>query len=143
MLRRLVLMIAVTLSMIVSLSARTKPAAVVDEDSLAALAIADSFLHAWQAHDEEAGILLLSDRLREHSSQDDVSIFFSTAHSEQAYEISRGRKLAPGRYQFPITLWQTSTAKSSGAPRPGMKPHATSLIVTRAPKGDWLIDKLP
>lgn len=143
MLRQFVLLSMVTISLSLSLRARTKPVPASDEDSVAALATADKFLSAWQAHDEEAGILLLSDHLREHASQDDVFVFFSAGHSEAAFEISQARKLAPGRYQFAVTLWQTATAKSTVGSHTRMKPHATSLIVTRTPKGDWLVDKLP
>lgn len=124
-------------------AARTKPAAPLplDPDYLSALAAANNFLHAWQAHDEESGMLLLSDNLREHSTADAVSFFFS-AHPQQAYEIARGRKLAPGRYQFPITLWQSPPSRS-GAATPHPRPVSTTLVVTRTPKDDWLVDNLP
>jgi|HubBroStandDraft_6_1064221.scaffolds.fasta_scaffold743950_2 hypothetical protein len=122
------------------LAARTKPAPPpLDPDYLAALAAANNFLHAWQAHDEESGMLLLSDQLREHSTIAAVSSFFS-AHPQQTYEIARGRKLSAGRYQFPITLWQAPTI-SAGFPH--LKPHAATLVVTCTPKDDWLIDNLP
>lgn len=123
----------------VPMAGRTKPAPPVDPDYIAALAAANNFLHAWQAHDEEAGMILLSDQLREHSTVAAVSSFFS-AHPEQTYEIIRGRKLASGRYQFPIVLWQTP-ANPTFAPHP--KPHACTLIVSRNPNDDWLVDNLP
>jgi len=112
--------------------ARSKP------DYVAALAAANNFLHAWQAHDEESGMLLISDDLRLHSTADAVSLFFS-AHPQQTYEIARGRKLAPGRYQFPITLWQLSSPSTTSHP----KPHTTTLYLVRTPKNDWLVDNLP
>jgi hypothetical protein len=122
-----------------SLSGRTKPAPPVDPEYISALTAANNFLHAWQAHDEEAGMLLLSDQLREHSTVAAVSTFFS-AHPQQTYEITRGRKLANGRYQFPITLWQ---APASSASTSHPKPHTSMLLVTRTAKDDWLIDNLP
>lgn len=138
MFRRFVLICAVAV-FATSLPARTKPAPPLDPDYVSALATANAFLHAWQSHDEEAGILLLSDDLRQHSSADAVSIFFSS-HPQQTYEIARGHKLSPGRYQFPITLWQISSANAI-APHP--KSHATTLIVVCTPKNDWLVDNLP
>jgi len=119
--------------------ARSKPASPpIDPDYVAALAAANNFLHAWQAHDEESGMLLISDDLRLHSTADAVSLFFS-AHPQQTYEIARGRKLAPGRYQFPITLWQLSSPSTTSHP----KPHTTTLYLVRTPKNDWLVDNLP
>ena len=117
--------------------ARTKPSPI-DPEYLPALTAANNFLHAWQSHDEESGILLLSDRLREHTTAEAVSVFFSI-HPQQAYEIARGRKVSAGRYQFPVTLWQTPN--SGATPHP--KPRAAMLIVTRTPKNDWLVDNLP
>jgi len=130
------LLLAVLLAL--PLAARTRPTSPLDPDYIAALTVANNFLHAWQTHDAETGILLLSDPLREHSSTDAVSLFFS-ARQQQTYEIARGRRLSLGRYQFPVTLWQ---APNSGVnPRP--KPRATTLILTLTPKDDWLVDNLP
>jgi hypothetical protein len=137
---RFVLICTVAFSTL-SLAARTKPAPPVDPDYLAALSAANNFLHAWQAHDEESGMLLLSDQLREHSTVAAVSSFFS-ARPQQTYEITRGHKLAPGRYQFPITLWQAPGA-NSGSIAVHPKPRTAILVVARTPKDDWLIDNLP
>jgi hypothetical protein len=143
MFRRRLLTTAFILAVSLSIAARTKPSPAVDRDYISALAAANNFLRAWQAHDEEAGILLLSDRLREQTSEDAISALFSSAHSEQAYEITRGRKLSPGRYQFPVTLWQMpATQPGTNPPHHWTQPHPTSLIVTRTLKDDWLIDKL-
>jgi hypothetical protein len=135
---------AFILVLALSIAARTKPSPAADQDYISALAAANNFLHALQSHDEEAGILLLSDRLREHTSEDAISGLFSSVHPEQAYEISRGRKLSPGRYQFPVTLWEMPVAQpGTNAPHHWTQPRTTSLIVTRTLKDDWLIDKLP
>jgi hypothetical protein len=130
-------LICVLVCLSLPLPARTRPAPPLDPDYLAALAAANNFLHAWQSHDEESGMLLLSDQVRQHSTVAAVSSFFS-AHPNQTYEITRGRKLSPGRYQFPVTLWQAAPAANSHP-----KPHVAALIVTRTPKDDWLIDNLP
>jgi hypothetical protein len=116
----------------------TTPSA--DHDYVIALATADRFLHAWQTDDEEAGILMLTDQVKQQSSEDAVHYFFSSSESARAsYEIGHGRKLAHGRYEFPVALFLTP---SRSGPR---RTHAqtSALIVVKAGKADWAIDKLP
>ena len=74
-----------------------------DSEYVFALGAANDFLHAWQTQDREAGFLLLTDRLKQRSSEDALVDFFSRkACRGQSFEIARGKKLAPGRYRFPI-----------------------------------------
>ena len=124
-------------------NSRTKPSPAADPDYVVALSAANQFLHAWQAHDEEAGILLLTDRLREHTREEYLAALLVASPTPQAYEIFRGRKLAAGRYQFPIALWQSSAPNPPSTAHHSPHPRVTTLIVTRTPKDDWLIDKLP
>ena len=112
----------------------------VDPDYIAALGTADRFLHAWQSQDEEAGVLLLSDRIRQRTPEDQVHSFFSSStDTRSSYEIGRGKKLAAGRYQFPVALLQHS-ARSG---QKWMHPLISALIVARSGKNDWVVDKLP
>ena len=143
MFRRPLLLISIVLGVITLVPARTKPAPPVDPDYVDALTAANSFLHAWQAHDAESGILLLTDNLRERTSAETVAAFFSAIYPQQAYEISRGRKLSPGRYQFPVTLWHITATSGASPTRAAVKPHLTTLIISRDSKADWLVDKLP
>ena len=114
----------------------TPPA--VDSDYVLALSTANDFLHAWQVQDRETGILLLTDRLKQRTSEIALMNFFSSpAPCTQSFEIQRGKKLAPGRYRFPVSLFQ----KTSGAKR--MRPQPSSLVVVRTGKSEWSIDKLP
>jgi hypothetical protein len=64
------------------------------------------------------------------------SFFSPTPGTQQAFEISRGKKLRPGRYSFPVILLETS---------PGEAVHRrfSHIIVTRAGKDEWTVDKLP
>jgi hypothetical protein len=104
-----------------------------------ALATADRFLHAWQTQDEEAGILLLTDRLKQRTSQDAVQEFFSSgAVTRESFEIGRGKKLGPNRYAFPVALFQ----KSPGHAHKWMRPQNSGLVVVKA-GSDWAIDQLP
>jgi hypothetical protein len=118
--------------------AKTKPpAATVDRDYIAALASANQFLHAWQAQDHEAGLVMLSDAAKQRSSEERLQSFFAPASgTQQAFEISHGKKLEPGRYSFPVVLLETA---------PGHAAHRrlSHIIVTRAGKEEWAVDKLP
>ena len=131
--------LTLVLALALPLSARTKPKAVptVDPDYIFALATATKFLYAWQTHDQETAALLLSDHAREHIDEGALAAFFS-AHTEQAYELSPGRKLAHGHYQFPVALY---TAPAD--PHHWTHPRTTSLQIVHTPKGDWLVDNLP
>src|ERR1700758_2062099 len=82
--------------------ARTKPRLVAfDRDYSSALATADRFLHAWQTRDAESGILLLTDRVREHTAEERMQEFFSAErNATSSFEIGRGKKLAGNRYEF-------------------------------------------
>lgn len=112
----------------------------VDHDYVVALATADRFLHAWQTDDEEAGILLLTDHLKKQSSEDAVHDFFSSSdYARTSYEIGHGRKLAPGRYEFPVALFQSPSRTGHRQTHP----QTSALIVVKASKSDWAIDKLP
>lgn len=109
---------------------------VIDQDYIAALAAANRFLQAWQSQDHETVVLLLTDKVKQHTKEEALDAFFAPSpRTQQAYEISSGKKLAPGRYVFAVTLF------NSGAAKPAHR--FSRLIVTRAGKNDWAIDKLP
>jgi len=122
------------------LAARRKvPAPVVNTDYIVALSAANHFLHAWQTSDQETGILMLTNRLKQKTSEDALSNFFSSASNRpQSFEIERGRRLAPGRYKFPVTLFH-----NPGAANRRMNPRSSALVVVHAGKDDWAIDRLP
>ncbi len=118
--------------------ARTRPAlkhasAAVDADYISALTTANRFLQAWQNHDQETGLLLLSDAAKQKTSADNLENFFSSRLP--AYEITRGKRVGD-RYCFSVVLFdggENSRAR-----------HAYSeLVVRRAGKNDWSIDTLP
>lgn len=111
-----------------------------DQDYVFALATADHFLHAWQNQDEEAGILLFTDRLKQRMDEDLVEAFFSSrTATRQGFEIGRGKKLAAGRYEFPVALFQ----KAFGHGRKRIHPATSALVVVKSGKNDWAIDQLP
>jgi hypothetical protein len=111
-----------------------------DSDYVLALGAANDFLHAWQTQDREAGFLLLTDRLKQRSSEDALVTFFSRrACRAQSFEIARGKKLARGRYRFAVSLFQ----QPAGSGSRWIRPQASSLVVVRTGAREWSIDKLP
>ena len=104
-----------------------------DPAYVSALAAADKFLQAWQARDEEAGVMLLSDRLRQHTNEEVVRRWFA-ASGEQGFEVSSGKKLGAGRYQFAVELWTAD----------GRRTHRrTGMVVLVSAGGEWLVEKMP
>jgi hypothetical protein len=119
-----------------SSEARTRSAPpAVDRDYVSALAAANRFLAAWQAQDQENGLVMLTDAAKEHVSEDRLDEFFSPG-AGAAYEISRGKKMDSGRYVFPVTLLEPGTGH-----RP--RPRVSQMIVVRSGQDDWAVDRLP
>ena len=116
----------------------TQTSALADSpDYISALATANRFLQAWQSHDEETGILLLTDRAKQRTSEAGIAAFFS-ATARPAYEISRGLKIRAGRYAFPVALYDPAPNRQSRK-----RTRRIHLIVARTGKNDWAVDKLP
>lgn len=105
----------------------------IDPAYSSALAAANRFLHAWQDHDHEAGILMLADSGRQNASPDSLQSFFSPG-PDAAYEIARGQRVKAGEYEFPLVLFGSSATPH---PRP------CKLLIVRAGKADWVVEKLP
>ena len=99
-----------------------------------ALATANRFLHAWQTQDHETGIMMLSDAARQRISPDQLQEFFSPTASA-AFEIEHGRRLNAGQYAFPVVLFGLTGSHD--------RAHICRIVVTRAGKDDWAVDKLP
>lgn len=109
---------------------------VADADYVSALAAANHFLYAWETQDHEAGLLLLSDGLKKHVSEEQIEEFFSAELGmQEAYQISAGKKLKAGLYSFPVALLQSRTGT--------VRRRFSEILVLRTGKDDWAIDKLP
>jgi hypothetical protein len=98
-----------------------------------ALAAANRFLHAWQTQDHETGIMMLTDSARQHVSRDQLQEFFSSG-PDAAFEIQRGKRLNVAEYSFPVVLFNPSSSP---------RPHVCKIVVVKAGKDDWVVDKLP
>jgi hypothetical protein len=107
-----------------------------DSDYISALATANHFLYAWQSQDEEGGIVMLTDAAKHHTSSDKLDSFFS--HSGTAsYQVQRGKKLAKGRYVFPVALFTATAGKNAR-----IHSYYSEIVIFQA-GGDWAVDKLP
>lgn len=107
---------------------------------IAALGVANRFLNVWQTQDYEKGLLLLDDAAKHQMSEERLQGYFSPhPPAERACEIGRGVKLKDGRYSFPVALLE----KLSGEVRKPVHPRTSHIIVSKAGKDDWVVDKLP
>jgi len=115
--------------------ARTQVKAVADADYVSALSAANRFLAAWQTRDHEAGLLMLTDDAKKHTTEDRLGAFFSGNNGQPAFLISTGKKISTGRYEFPVALMESS----------GHSVHRrfSHISVIRTGKDEWAVDKLP
>ncbi len=117
------------------LAAKTKPAPALDPGYVPALAAANHLLQAWQTADAESGMVLLTTHAKLAASTDGVERFFSDG-GPSAYEISRGKLLKPGRYEFPVVL-------ILGGTKAQPRRRYSTIVVVNTGHNDWAIDKLP
>jgi hypothetical protein len=101
-----------------------------------ALAAADRFLQSWQTGDVETGMVLLTSDAKEKITRSALEDFFTSA-APSAYEITRGRKLRRGCYEFPVVLLHYSPKNSRGRRR------LSTIVVLDTGNNDWAVDKLP
>lgn len=100
-----------------------------------ALGVADKFMQAWHAADVESGTALLSTSARKHLTSDALEDYF-TGHESAAYEISHGKLIKRGVYEFPVTLITTTTKQ-------GVRRRFSKVLIVQAGNNDWVVDKLP
>jgi hypothetical protein len=80
---------------------------------------------------------MLTDDAKQHSSEDRLEAFFSSG-ADAAYEIARGKKMKAGRYAFPVTLFPFHPGSTTSN-----RPQKSEIVVVRAGKDEWAIDRLP
>ena len=111
------------------------PAQPTDSNYIAGLATANRFLAAWQSNDQAAAMPLITNRAKQQSTEEGIDKLFDGS-SARAFEITRGRALRQGRYQFSIVLLQEDDSGHTHR-------RFSELIITNAGKNDWAVDKLP
>jgi hypothetical protein len=129
-----VLFLCLIASQVLAHSSKRSQRSHVDPEYSAALAAVNRFLHAWQTQDHETGIVMLSDTAREHVSPEQLQEFFSPTGTA-AFEIEHGRKRNARSYAFPVVLFgMTGTHE---------RPRACNVILIKAGKDDWAVERLP
>ena len=120
----------------------TQPANTARDDAyIAALAVANEFCQAWKHRDEAAGRALLSLRLiRQHSDKRLSAAIVGVSNPHHAaYEISEGRKLAEGRYEFKLRLFFQYT----GLHGDRIESPLDRIVVARIDAEHWRVDQFP
>jgi len=114
------------------------------EDYVAALHVANSFLHAWLARNPEEGLRLISPRLHEPSPNSDAYSYESWLRQylagpsephHQAFEIGPGRGRG-SQFAFPVTLYEFTTGDAVATG------YTSTLEVIRI-QDRWCVDRLP
>jgi hypothetical protein len=114
--------------------AAKKPVPAVDNDYIFALRAANHLMQAWQTGDLEAGVVMLTDAAKQDISEAQLDEFFAAdKQGTRGFELSHGKKLEAGKYDFPLTLFDGR----------GKTPRIAHLIVIKESKNEWVIDRLP
>lgn len=77
--------------------------------------------------------MMLTDSARQHASREQLQAFFSSG-ADAAFEIQRGKRLNEAGFVFPVVLFDSASSP---------QPHFCRIIIVRAGKDDWAVDKLP
>jgi hypothetical protein len=78
--------------------------------------------------------MMLTDAAREHASREQLQDFFSSG-PQAAFEIECGKRLNSAEYVFPAVLFDEASATH--------KPYVCRIVVIKAGKDDWAVDRLP
>jgi len=114
----------------------------IDRGYLGALQAANLFLFAWATRDGDAGLELISDRLRRDLNKKRGESWFRVYMSglgnphHEAFEIGPGRRLSPSRYVFPVRLYEIASRDRSGF-------AYTGTIEIARQRDRWAVDRLP
>jgi hypothetical protein len=114
---------------------KTLPIPSIDSSYVSALAAADRLMQAWQADDVEHGMALLTSHAKRSATSDQVEKFFSN-EGVSSYEITRGKLLRRGCYEFPVALIDTGSNHHA-------RRHFSTIVVVNTGNNDWAVDKLP
>jgi hypothetical protein len=114
---------------------KSKSTSSLGRDYAEALAAADHFLQAWQSSDMENGMALLTARAKQTVSRENLTKLFANAEPA-AYEITRGKLVKRGRYEFPVVLVDRSQTTH-------IRRRFSSMVLVETGNNDWAVDKLP
>ncbi|MFP3938299.1 MAG: hypothetical protein ACLFVW_08145 [Phycisphaerae bacterium] len=112
-----------------------------DQDHAAALKVANDFLRAWREQDVQAGLNLLSDRLRRAHTltqiEDAVRGHPNVEHS--AFTVSAGEPVGGDRFAFRVGLVFRFTGQA--ADRLESSSHRMVMVLNE--RGNWRVDSFP
>lgn len=115
----------------------------VDRDYILALGAANRFLAAWQSRSQEAGLGLVSPRLRREAGEERLRRYLSGLSNpfNAAYEIGSGSRLPDGRYAFDVRLFVYERGQLIERRQP--PPRPSRIVLVQIGAEDWLIDEFP
>jgi hypothetical protein len=113
---------------------------IVDRNYILALSATNRFLNAWRMRDQDAGLSMLSGRVKQQPL-DNLRSYISGLSSphHEAFEIFNGRSLPGGRFAFDVRLYEYYKDQDDSAEVP--KPSRIVLVKNSAQ--EWLVDELP
>lgn len=121
---------------------QTRPARTSHNDAyIAALAVADEFCHAWMRRDEAAGRSLLTRRfvMQYPDRQIRDAIVGEANPRHAAFEITGGKKVTEGRYQFSVRLF----FRYAGMHGDRIESPRDRIVVALREDGSWGVDEFP
>jgi len=114
----------------------------VDTDYVLALSTANKFLEAWRSRGQDAGLALLSPRLRKSRTEDEWRMAISGISNphHQSYEITGGKRLSDASIQFDVWLHDHYTGEQqASSPRQA----AQHIILIKVGREEWEVDGVP
>jgi hypothetical protein len=114
----------------------------IDADYVLALSTANKLLEAWRSRDQDAGLALLSPRLRKTRTEDEWRMAISGISNphHQSYEISDGKRLPDGRVRFVVCLHDHYTGHQQAA---SPRQKAQHIILINVGENKWQVDGVP
>ena len=106
-----------------------------------ALSAANQFLYAWATRNQYDGLALLSPKLKDKYPEEYLRSYISGVENphHQAFEIGRGKRLAPGRVSFSVALYEHYTGQKENIGQP----KTLTIVLIQSGPENWLVDELP
>lgn len=80
---------------------------------------------------------MLTDAAKQSISESQLDELFGAEKSgSRGFELVHGKKLHPGRYEFPVVLFEGGKGRNAAS-------RYSRLVVVREGKDEWVIDQLP
>lgn len=112
-----------------------------DQDYVLALATVNRFLCAWQMRRQEEGLAMLSRRLKQSFTEEELRMYISGISNPHhaGFDVGRGKRLADGHFAFPVRFYEHYTAEKETFKRP----KALRFVVVQTGPEEWRVEELP